>query len=50
MSVSECPECTGHLPLNPKWREGMIFECPECGVMLQVMSLDPFVLERAPEQ
>ncbi len=49
MAVSECPECACHLPPNPKWRVGMIFECPECGQMLEVMGTEPLQLERAKE-
>jgi alpha-aminoadipate/glutamate carrier protein LysW len=41
MPKTYCPECDSVVRLeNP--REGMIFPCPDCGVDLEVVSVDPF--------
>ena len=47
--MTECPECAAELNLAPDVEEGEILVCPECGVELEVMSLDPITLELAPE-
>jgi alpha-aminoadipate carrier protein LysW len=44
-----CPECAAQLDLTPDVEEGEIVVCPDCGVELEVMSLDPITLELAPE-
>jgi len=44
-----CPECVAELDLAPDTEEGEILVCPDCGVELEVMSLDPITLELAPE-
>ena len=43
--MTECPECAAELNLAPDVEEGEILVCPECGVELEVMSLDPITLE-----
>jgi alpha-aminoadipate carrier protein LysW len=45
----ECPECSAELELAPDVEEGEIVVCPDCGVELEVMSLDPVVVDLAPE-
>jgi len=46
----ECPECAGELELAPDVEVGEIVVCPDCGVELEVMGVDPIVLELAPEE
>jgi alpha-aminoadipate carrier protein LysW len=45
----ECLECAAELELAADLEEGEILVCPDCGVELEVMSLDPITLELAPE-
>lgn len=45
----ECPECAAELALASDVEEGEIVVCPDCGVELEVMSLDPLTIELAPE-
>jgi alpha-aminoadipate carrier protein LysW len=37
------------LDLAPDVEEGEIVVCPDCGVELEVMSVDPIAVELAPE-
>jgi alpha-aminoadipate carrier protein LysW len=45
----ECLECAAELDLASDLEVGEILACPECGVELEVMSLDPVTLDFAPE-
>lgn len=47
--MAECPECAAELDLAPGVEEGEIVVCPDCGVELEVVSLEPTTLELAPE-
>ena len=47
---AECPECVAELELSETLEEGEIVVCPDCGVELEVISVDPLVLEMAPEE
>lgn len=47
--MAECPECVATLELAPDVEEGEIVICPDCGVELEVMSVDPVAVELAPE-
>jgi alpha-aminoadipate/glutamate carrier protein LysW len=44
-----CPECGAEIELDDVM-EGEIVDCPECGVELEVISVEPLVLELAPEE
>lgn len=44
-----CPECGAELDLVAGLEEGEILVCADCGVELEVISVDPIVLELAPE-
>jgi len=45
--VSYCPECEA--VIDEEFEEvGEIFTCPECGVELEVISLDPLEFDLAP--
>jgi alpha-aminoadipate carrier protein LysW len=45
----ECIECGGDLNLADDLEIGEIVVCPDCGVELEVTSVDPVALELAPE-
>ena len=47
--MSECPECSCIIEIETP-EVGDIVECSECGIELEVISLDPLVLEIAPEE
>lgn len=47
---AECPECLAELELAQDLEEGEIIVCPDCGIELEVMSVDPLELEMAPEE
>jgi len=44
-----CPECEHDIPVNPDWQEEDEFVCPNCSCDLQVVSLDPAMIDFAPE-
>lgn len=45
-----CPECAAEIQLDANAMEHEIVVCPDCGVELEVISLDPVTLEMAPEE
>jgi len=45
----ECLECGAELKLEADVEVGEIVVCPDCGVELEVTSLDPIALDLAPE-
>jgi alpha-aminoadipate carrier protein LysW len=45
-----CPECEAEISLADDTLEGEIVQCPDCGVELEVRSIDPPVLDLAPEE
>ncbi len=47
--MNTCPECTAELKLEDNIQQGEIIVCPDCGVELEVMAVDPLKLELAPE-
>jgi len=47
--MSACPECGAKLKLDEVLHQGEIVVCADCGVELEVLSLDPISLELAPE-
>ena len=48
MSTTHCPECDAELSLESSTELGEILVCPDCGVDLEVISLNPTVVEIAP--
>ncbi len=46
-NTATCPECEAELALSGVI-QGEIVVCSDCGVDLEVVSLDPVVLELAP--
>ncbi len=47
--TTECPECAAAVPLAEAVFLHEIVVCPECGVELEVVALDPPTLDLAPE-
>jgi alpha-aminoadipate carrier protein LysW len=45
--IATCPECEGEVELVDVML-GEIVVCPDCGVDLEVTSLDPMTLDLAP--
>ncbi|MCS7177898.1 MAG: lysine biosynthesis protein LysW [Anaerolineae bacterium] len=48
--MAQCPECAAELNLASGVEVGEIILCPDCGVELEVRSLNPIVLELAPQE
>lgn len=46
---AQCPECDGTLDLAADVLDGEIVPCPDCGAELEVISLNPIILQLAPE-
>lgn len=46
---AECPECFADVALKDVVQNEIV-QCAECGVDLEVVSLDPVSLELAPEE
>jgi transcription elongation factor GreA len=44
-----CPECEHDIPVNPDWQEEDELVCPNCSCDLHVVSLDPVMIDFAPE-
>lgn len=48
MNTAVCPECEAQVTLESGTELGEILVCPDCGVDLEVVSLNPAALEVAP--
>jgi alpha-aminoadipate carrier protein LysW len=48
MNPVSCPECSAEIELEPNTVVGEIIVCPDCGVDLEVKSLNPATVELAP--
>jgi len=48
MSTVICPECEAQIDLEAGTEVGEIIVCPDCGVDLEVMTLDPATIQLAP--
>jgi alpha-aminoadipate/glutamate carrier protein LysW len=48
MSTVNCPECEAEINLDANAEVGEIIVCPDCGVDLEIVSLDPAKVEIAP--
>ena len=46
--MASCPECTAELELE-YFIQGEIIPCPDCGIELEVISVDPMELDLASE-
>jgi alpha-aminoadipate carrier protein LysW len=49
MSASTCPECAAEISIAANAMQHELIPCPDCGTELEIVSLDPLMLERAPE-
>jgi alpha-aminoadipate/glutamate carrier protein LysW len=49
MATVFCPECEAELTLGANVEESEIIVCPDCGVELEVVSVDPLEVQMAPE-
>jgi len=47
--TTECVECGAEVPLPDDVETGEIVDCPTCGTELEVVDVDPPVVEPAPE-
>jgi len=47
MSIN-CPECEAEYSLEPGMEKGEIIVCPDCGVELEIISLNPLEVALAP--
>ena len=45
--MTQCPECESTIAPRTGAKLGDYIECPECGMMLEVISLKPFELDYA---
>ncbi len=48
MSTISCPECAAEITLEAGTEAGEIIVCPDCGVDLEVTSLEPAAVQLAP--
>jgi alpha-aminoadipate/glutamate carrier protein LysW len=48
-STVECLECAADVPLPQDAMQNEIISCPDCGRELEIMSLNPLVVDYAPE-
>ena len=48
--IANCPECDANFELAEDVEEGEIVECPDCGVELELVSIDPLELGMAPQE
>jgi len=48
MPNAECPECAASIQIADNAEIGEIITCPDCGTRLELRSLTPPKLEKAP--
>lgn len=48
MKTVTCPECAAEITLESSTVVGEILVCPDCGVDLEVISLNPTAVDLAP--
>lgn len=49
MNQVTCVECAAAIEVEDSVMQGEILQCPDCGVELEVISLNPLTVELAPE-
>ncbi|MDX1616634.1 MAG: lysine biosynthesis protein LysW [Candidatus Promineifilaceae bacterium] len=49
MTQLTCVECAGTVNVEQDVMQGEILQCPDCGVELEVINLDPLTVDLAPE-
>lgn len=48
MNIATCPECAAEIVLEVETEENEVIVCPDCGIDLEVISLDPVAVDLAP--
>ena len=48
MNTVACPECAAEITLDANAEIGEIIVCPDCGVDLEIVSLNPAAVDLAP--
>jgi alpha-aminoadipate carrier protein LysW len=48
-NTTNCPECDANILIPAGAMENELLSCPDCGVELEIISLDPVLLDIAPE-
>lgn len=48
--MAECPVCGAEVELAEGTVQGELIECSDCGTELEVVSVDPFKVEEAPQE
>ncbi|MBU0474765.1 MAG: lysine biosynthesis protein LysW [Bacteroidetes bacterium] len=48
--MAECPLCGSDVQKEPGMVVGELFECPDCGIELEVIKLNPFKVSEAPQE
>lgn len=46
----DCPECGNSISVAADVMQGEILPCPECGVELEVIKLEPLTVDFAPTE
>lgn len=49
LQTMECPECVAEIPQIGELMKGEILTCPDCGVELEVIGINPTSLSLAPQ-
>lgn len=47
--MTTCPECDADITIPAGTMENELLSCPDCGVELEVISLEPLEIDLAPE-
>ena len=50
MAISECPQCTCHIPLETGADVGDVISCPDCGAALKLVSQSPPLFKAVGEE
>ena len=48
--MAECPVCGADITMEPGTVVGELLECTDCGIELEVISVDPFKVDEAPQE
>lgn len=49
-TTAECPECGATVTFKGKVEKGELVACPDCAADLEVVKINPVVLELAPDE
>jgi alpha-aminoadipate carrier protein LysW len=49
MSNPTCPECAAEITIPAGVMQHELIPCPDCGTELEIVSLNPILLDLAPE-